>query len=73
MMDCKCYATAGLEGTFDVVQCDLCKTAPSLLVEADSHFSAILHRYGRRPIPNDFMNDIRVTLEKIQKITRARS
>lgn len=43
----------------------------SLMHEVDSHLSVIVHRFADR-LPDDFVKDIRETMEKVQKTTRAR-
>lgn len=42
----------------------------ALLVEADSHLSAIYHRFGNR-IPDNFLHDIMETVAKIRTLTEA--
>ena len=48
------------------------KEKNELLVEADSHLSAIVHRFGSR-LPEDFVKDIRGTADRIRKVTERRS
>ena len=45
------------------------KERDKVLVEADSHLSAIVHRYSNR-LPDDFVKDIAETLGKVQKYSR---
>lgn len=52
--------------------CDDKKRPPDpLLVEVDSHLSALVHRYGH-VLPFDFMKDVESTMKKVQDITRTR-
>ncbi len=50
---------------------DALRDLERLMVDVDSHLSAIIHRYGSR-LPEAFLKDIGVTLDEIQKVTRAR-
>ena len=45
------------------------KDRDKVLVEADSHLSAIVHRFGKC-LPDDFIKDIQETLGKVQKYSR---
>lgn len=45
------------------------KERDKVMVEVDSHLSAIVHRYSNR-LPDDFVKDIAETLKKVQKYSR---